>query len=104
MTMARFDVFVNPNKKARHALYVDVQSDFVQLPTRWCIPLYQRAPSIPISQGAQAVVRVDHQEFVMDTPNMLPVPTILLRQKSGRLVADDQLVAESCIEFILRGY
>lgn len=39
MTMARFDLFVNPNKAARHLLYLDVQRDFVTLSTQLCIPL-----------------------------------------------------------------
>ena len=102
--MARFDIFVNPNKAARHHLYVDVQSDFVRLSTRWCIPLARYTPPAAIVQGAQALVEVNNQEYVMDTPNLLAVPAILLRQHAGRLSASDQLIAESCIEFMLRGY
>jgi hypothetical protein len=102
--MARFDIFVNPNQAARHLLYVDVQSDFVRLSTRWCIPLSRHVPPRPIVQGAQALIEVDHQEYVMDTPNVLAVPAILLRQQAGRLSPSDQLIAESCIEFMLRGY
>lgn len=102
--MARFDIFVNPNPAASHRLYVDVQSDFVRLSTRWCIPLSLHVPSRPIVQRAQALIEVDHQEYVMDTPNLLAVPASLLRQRSGRLTSGDQLIAESCIEFMLRGY
>ena len=60
--MARFDIFVNPNKAARHLLYVDVQSDFVRLSARWCIPLSRYIPPMPIGQGAQAVIEVDQQQ------------------------------------------
>lgn len=102
--MARFDIFVNPNKAARHLLYVDVQSDFVRLSTRWCIPLARHMAPRPIVQGAQALIEVDHQEYVMDAPNLLAVPASLLRQQAGRLSPSDQLIAESCIEFMLRGY
>lgn len=102
--MSRFDIFVNPNKTASHALFVDVQSDFVRLSTRWCIPLSRHVPSRPIVRGAQAVIEVNDQEFVMDTANSLAVPASLLRQKAGRLASSDQLIAESCIEFMLRGY
>ncbi len=55
-------------------------------------------------QGAQAVIAVDRHEYVMDTPNLLAVPASLLRRRVGRLSASDQLIAESCIEFMLRGY
>lgn len=102
--MARFDIFVNPNKTARHFLYVDVQGDFVRLSTRWCIPLSRRVAPTPMVSGAQALILVDHQEYVMDTPNLLAVPASLLRQRAGRLSPSDQSVAESCIDFMLRGY
>lgn len=102
--MSRFDIFVNPNQAATHTLYVDVQSDFVRLSTRWCIPLLRHLSLRPILQGAQALLEVDQQEYVMDTPNLLAVPASLLRQRAGRLSSSEQLIAESCIEFMLRGY
>ena len=102
--MSRFDIFVNPNQAATHVLYVDVQSDFVRLSTRWCIPLQRHVPSRPIVQGAQALIEVDQHEYVMDTANLLAVPAVLLRQRAGRLSSSEQLSAESCIEFMLRGY
>lgn len=40
----------------------------------------------------------------MDTANFLAVPAALLRQKAGRLSPGEPLIAESCIEFMLRGY
>ncbi len=102
--MPRFDIFINPNKAARHALYVDVQSDFVRVSTRWCIPLLRHAATQPIIQGAQAVIDLDQTAYILDTPNLLAVPAALLRQRAGRLASDDQLLAETCIEFMLRGY
>lgn len=82
--MARFDIFVNPNRTARHLLYVDVQSDFVRLSTRWGIPLSRHVAPIPVVSGAQALIQVNHQEFVMDTPNLLAVPASLLHQWDRR--------------------
>jgi hypothetical protein len=102
--MPRFDIFVNPNKAASHLLYVDVQSDFVRLSTRWCIPLSRHVPLKPVIQGAQALIEVDQQGYILDTPNLLAVPASLLRQMAGRLAPGDQLIAESCLEFMLRGY
>lgn len=102
--MARFDLFANPNPAARHTLYLDVQSDFVCLSTRWCLPLFRHVPARPVVQGAQAVIVVNQQEYVLDAANMLAVPAVLLRRCVGHLSSSDQLVAESCIEFMLRGY
>jgi hypothetical protein len=50
------------------------------------------------------VIEVDQRQYVMDTPNLLAVPASLLRQRAGRLSASDQLIAESCMEFMQRGY
>jgi hypothetical protein len=102
--MARFVIFINPNKIARHFLHVDVQSDFVRLSTRWCIPRSRHVAPNPIVSGAQTLIQVDLQHYVMDAPNLLAVPAILLRQQAGRLAPSDQLIAESCIEFMLRGH
>ena len=102
--MARFDIYVNPNKSARHCYYVDVQSDFVRLNTRWCIPLFLYSPPAPIIHGAHALVQVHHQSCILDAPNLLAVPASLLRQPAGRLSSSEQLLSESCIEFMLRGY
>jgi hypothetical protein len=104
MTMPKFDLYLNPNKAASHLLYLDVQSDFVRLSTRWCVPLLPHLPDRPTIQGAQALVDVGQREYILDTPNLLAVPATLLRQRAGRLTSGDQLVAESCIEFMLRGY
>ena len=42
--------------------------------------------------------------YVLDTPNVLAVPTRLLRAPIRRLSDGEQAVAEACIEFMLRGY
>lgn len=102
--MAKFDIYANPNKSAFHAFYLDVQSDFVRLSTRWCIPLFRHVPPRQIIRGAQAFIDLHHLRYILDTPNLVAVPASLLRQHSGRLSATDQLIAESCIEFMLRGY
>lgn len=102
--MARFDVYLNPNKVATHVLYVDVQSNLVALSTRWCIPLFRPHPSRRLIGGAQVLVEVNRKNYVLDAPNILAVPTNLLRQRAGRLKSNDQMLAESCMEFMLRGY
>jgi hypothetical protein len=102
--MPRFDIYANPNQAASHAFYVDVQSNFVMTRTRWCIPLLRRMPAKPLLQGAHGLVDVNNVDFVLDTPNLLAVPASLLRQQCGQLKLAEQAIAESCIEFMLRGY
>jgi hypothetical protein len=102
--MPRFDIYGNPNKAATHAFYADVQSDFVRLATRLCIPLYRHTPARALLQGAHTLVAIEQADYVLDTPNFLAVPAVLLRQKAGRLSSSEQLMTESCIEFMLRGY
>jgi hypothetical protein len=52
--VARFDVYRNPNPRASHALYLDVQSDLVRTSTRWCVPLMPAAEGEPGLAQAQA--------------------------------------------------
>lgn len=102
--MARFDVFVNPNPRARYALWVDVQSDLVTTATRWCIPLLAAAPGHKAIARAQALVTVKGTRLLLDTPNMLTVPAALLKQTVDRLDDQAQSEVEACVDFMLRGY
>ena len=104
MAVPRFDIFANPNKAATHPFYVDVQSNLVRLSTRWCIPLLRRDFSIRTIQGVQAMIEFQDQPYLLDTGNLLAVPALLLKRSTGRLSSDQQFLAESCIEFTLRGY
>ena len=54
--------------------------------------------------GVQAPVDFQDGQYMMDTGNLLAVPALLLQRTSGRLSSDEQLLAESCIGFMLRGY
>ncbi len=102
--MPRFDVYRNPNQRAVHRLYLDVQSDLVSTATRWCLPLFPRMGDARVMTGAQWVVNVDGQSWVVDTPNVLAVPKALLRDFQGRLASEDQMRVEAAIDFMLRGY
>lgn len=101
--MPRFDVYRNPNPRAKYALYLDVQSDLVNTVTRWCVPLHVAAAGQPVMTRAQSSLRVGDDLYVLDTPNMLAVPAALLRQPVRRLTEGEQAVVEACIEFMLRG-
>jgi hypothetical protein len=102
--MPRFDIFANPNKAATHPFYVDIQSNFVRLSTRWCIPLLRRRPGMITLHGVQALVDFQDRQYLMDTGNLLAVPATLLQRSTGRLSSNEQLLAESCIDFMFRGY
>ena len=102
--MPRFDVYRNPNPRAVHTLYLDVQSDLVRTSTRWCVPLLQLPDGAPIMTRAQHRVHVAGEQWLLDTPNILTVPSAILRMQVGRLLGDEQLLAESALDFMLRGY
>jgi hypothetical protein len=102
--MARHDIFANPNKTATHPFFIDVQSNFVRLGTRWCIPLLVRGSGVLVLAGVQGLIEFQDRQYLMDTGNLLAVPALLLQRSTGRLSSDEQFLAASCIEFMLRGY
>jgi hypothetical protein len=76
----------------------------IGISTRWCIPLLRRKAAMLSLAGVQAVIEFQDQQYLMDTGNLLAVPSLLLQHPRRRLSSDEQLLAESCIEFMLRGY
>jgi hypothetical protein len=54
--------------------------------------------------GVQALIEFHEQQYLMDTGNLLAVPALLLQRPTARLTSDEQFLAESCVEFMLRGY
>ena len=44
--MPRFDLYRNPNPRASHALFLDVQSDLVTTATRWWRSVRRSASSL----------------------------------------------------------
>lgn len=102
--MGRFDIYRNPDSRASHALYLDVQSNLVSTATRWCIPLLAVKPGHPVVTRAQGILEIQEVSYLVDTPNLLSVPVALLRHPVGHLGSSDQSIAEAFIEFMLRGY
>ena len=102
--MPRFDIYPNPNPRASHAFYLDVQSDLVSTATRWCIPLQGAKPGQAVVHRAQGLLEFQGANYVMDTPNLLAVPNELLRSPGQQLGLSEQAMAEASIEFMLRGY
>jgi hypothetical protein len=100
----RFDVYAHPSPRASHARLLDVQSDLVSTSTRWCVPLALAAPASLAITGAQFFVQAEGQRWLVDTPNILAVPAVWLRNRLGRLASDEQLQAGAALDFMLRGY
>lgn len=106
--MARFDLYRNPNPRATHALWLDVQSDLVRTATRWCVPMLQlaspAAAGMPLLTGAHLELTLDGDRWLLDTPNMLAVPARLLRAPVAALSNAQRPAVEGVLEFMLRGY
>ncbi len=102
--MPRFDLYRNPNPRASHALYLDVQSDLVTTATRWCVPMRLAVAGQPVMSRAQSTLNVEGELFVLDVPNLLAVPAKLLRQRVRKLTEGEQAVVEACIDFMLRDW
>lgn len=66
--------------------------------------MHRHVESQPIIYGVHALIAIGQDSYVLDTANLLAVPASLLRRYAGRLSPVDRLRAESCIEFMLRGY
>ena len=101
--MPRFDIYRNPNPRAAHGLYLDVQSDLVSTATRWCVPMRQPTAATPVMAMAQQLLNIAAETWLLDTPNILAVPTALLRNPVSRLASDEQLRVEASLDFMLRG-
>jgi hypothetical protein len=54
--------------------------------------------------GVQALIEFQDRQYLMDTGNLLAVPASLLQHSTGRLSSDERFLAQSCMEFMLRGY
>ena len=102
--MPRFDIYKNPNPKASHAFYLDIQNGLVTTATRWCIPLRTAQAGQPMVNRVQGLLKVQGAPCLMDTPNLLAVPNALLRTPIDRLDTAAQALAEASVEFMLRGY
>ena len=102
--MPRFDIYKNPNPKGTHAFYLDIQSDLVTTATRWCIQLRTAKAGQPVVMRAQGLLKVLGVNCLMDTPNLLAVPNMLLKNPIERLDGAAQAQAEASVEFMLRGY
>ncbi len=66
--------------------------------------MLQTRPGEPVVSRAQRLLSVAQASYLMDMPNLLAVPAMLLGQPVAHLAPQDQAMAEASIEFMLRGY
>ena len=59
---------------------------------------------MPALIGVQALIQFEDRQYLLDTGNLLAVPALMLQRSAGRLSSNEQFLAESCMEFMLRGY
>ncbi len=83
--MPLFDLYPNPNQRATHGLYLDVQSALFST-SLWGFMATE--VTLPMTRSRWAAVVVG-PSWVVDTPNVLAVPNALLQQQRGHLAADD---------------
>jgi hypothetical protein len=103
--MARFDLFANTDPRASHGLYLDVQSDLVQTPTRWCVPMRRWRSDRPLLRGAQQLIEVDWRTIGCWTrPTSWPFRTRCCDILWAVCLLDDHLRVEASLDFMLRGY
>jgi hypothetical protein len=104
----RFDCYRNPNARASHEHWLDVQSDLVRTATRWCVPLMRlSAPSaqaMPLLEGAHLELQLDGERWLLDAPNILAVPARLLSNPVASLPMAQRPAVEGALDFMLRGW
>ena len=105
--MARFDVYANPGRHADTTPYLlDVQSDLLDaLDSRMVIPLRRLShfPVLRLPTPLMPVLRIEGDEFLLETPKMAAVPKRVLRSAVGSL-AHEQEPISAALDFLFQGY
>jgi hypothetical protein len=102
--MPRFDAYRNPNPRAEHGMFLDIQSDLVRTSTRWCMPLLRDSDNFKALSRVHLRLQIGGEPWWLDGPNILAVPSSLLRTPVASLAPDDRLRVEGAIDFMLHGY
>ena len=105
--MARFDVYPNPGRHADTTPYLlDVQSDLLDaLDSRMVIPLRRLAhfPVLRLPTRFMPVLRIEGDEFLLETPKMAAVPKRVLRSAVGSLAHEQEQIS-AALDFLFQGY
>ncbi|GAB3496292.1 CcdB family protein [Curvibacter fontanus] len=105
--MARFDVYANPGEHASTTPYLlDVQSNLLDgLDSRVVIPLRSLAhfPKVKLSTRLTPVLRIEDQDYLLETPKMAAVPQRVLKTVAASL-ANEQAQITAALDFLFQGY
>lgn len=105
--MARFDVYPNPGSHANTSPYLlDVQSDLLDgLDSRMVVPLrsLEHFPKVKLPTRLTPMLKVNGQDYLLETPKMGAVPRRILRHPVSSLV-DEQTQITRALDFLFQGY
>lgn len=105
--MARFDVYANPGLHASTTPYLlDVQSNLLDgLDSRMVIPLrsLDHFPKVKLPTQLTPVIRIDGQDFLLETPKMAAVPQRVLKDFITSLI-EQQAIITAALDFLFQGY
>lgn len=96
--MPRFDVYANPvpSERRQTPYFLDVQNDYVDsLGTRVVIPLRKSAAFGLRARNLNPVVKVGHDELVLDTAALGAVPTSILHKPVASLSSERGTIQEA---------
>ena len=106
--MARFDVYPNPGDYRKTTPYLlDVQSDLLaDLDTRVVLPLrrLKNFPDVALSDRLTPRLKLDGEEFLLETPKMAAVPKRILRSPATTLSQSQQDKITVALDFLFHGY
>ena len=105
--MARFDVYANPGRHANTTPYLlDVQSDLLDgLDSRMVIPLrsVKHFPKVTVPNRLTPVLRINDDDFLLETPKMGAVPQRVLKSPVVSLAeAQSQII--DAVDFLFQGF
>lgn len=104
--MARFDVYLNPDKSEQSFIpfYLDVQSEYIKgLQTRIVVPLWRAGELVSGVEHLNPAFEVAGQSVVMDTPSLGAIPVSALAKKVDSL-ASEQIQIQNALDAIFGSY
>ena len=106
--MARFDVYPNPGNHANTTPYLlEIQSDLLaDLETRVVVPLrsLKKFPDVALSDRLTPRLKLNGEEFLLETPKMAAVPKRILRSPATTLSQSQQDKITVALDFLFHGY
>ena len=107
LLMARFDVYPNPGQSAAGTPYLlEVQSDLLDgLSTTVVVPLCRENAfaKIKLPMRLTPALRINGENFLMETPKLAAVPRKMLKNPITNLIAEQSSISNA-LDFLFQGY